>query len=193
MNTFETFWNAYDKKVGIDKCTTKWALVSANDQILIMNHVHKFVAKHRNKQYRPNPLSYLNGKMWLDEPVNEDQTLVYKMPKPPTLSNHKSEVFERSEFIAKLREKIKGYYNSGKIINDFGGAVTSFLKKQCAMSIPEDIKQDIERDCIQEKERERNRFEDVYSGTIEGDVRDLCLKWWLTSMKEQGIDVIEKI
>lgn len=193
IDSFNIFWNAYEKKVGIDKCTTKWALISANDQVLIMNHVHKFVAKHRNKQYRPNPLSYLNGKMWLDESVNEDQTLVYKMPKPPTLSNHKPEVFERSEFIATLRTKIKGYYNSGKEIKDYGGAVTSFLVKQCAMTIPDHVKHDIERDCIQEKERERTRFEEPYAGNLESDVRDLCLRWWLTSMKEKGIDVIKQI
>jgi len=182
MSSFDTFWDAYEKKVGIDKCKTKWALVSASDQILIMNHVHKFVAKHRNKQFRPNPLSYLNGKMWLDESINEEQTLVYKLPKPPILSNHKPESFDRSEFIATLRAKIKGYYDAGKPISDYGGAVTSFLVKQCQMTVPDHIKQDIERDCIEEKERERNRFEERYQGTIEGDVRDLCLKWWVIEL-----------
>ena len=124
----------------------------------------------------------------------ETGNLVYKTPNPPTLSNYKPEKpFERSEFIAKLRDKIKGYYNSGKIINDFGGAVTSFLVKQCQMSVPEDIKQDIERDCIQEKERDRTRFEEQYQGTVEGDTRDLCLKWWLNDCKDKKRELLKEI
>ena len=192
MYSFEEFWIGYDKRVGKDKCLTKWMLLNPLEHDKIKLHVPGFVSERRNKQYRPNPLSYLNGKMWLDEGLTE-QTLVYKMPKAPTLSNHKPEVFERSEFIAKLRRKIKGYYDSGKPITDFGGAVTSFLVKQCAMSIPEDIKQDIERDCIQEKERERNRFEDVYSGTIEGDTRDLCLKWFLNDCRDKKRELWKEI
>jgi len=190
--SFDIFWNLYNLKKSREKVERKWNLMPAKDQQACLESLPAYIKDTPDIQYRKHPATYLNQKSWLDEQSTE-QTLVYKMPKPPTLSNHKPESFDRSEFIATLRAKIKGYYEAGKVINDYGGAVTSFLVKQCKMTVPDHVKEDIERDCIQEKERERNRFEDRYSGTVEGDVRDLCLKWWLNSMKEQQIDVIELI
>ena len=193
--SFDTFWNTFDNKKSKDKAERKWNLMSAKDQTDCMDSLPSYIKSTPDRQFRKHPVTYLNQKCWNDKLYhNEGEgNLVVAWAKPKPLSTYKPEVFERSEFISTLRRKIKGYYDSGKPITDFGGAVTTFLVKQCQMTIPKDIKQDIERDCIQEKERERNRFEDVYSGTIEGDTRDLCLKWWLNDQKEKNINVIELI
>jgi len=172
MDSFEKFWNAYQKKVGKDKVENKWYRLSAQDHILIMNHVHGFVAKHRNKQYRPNPLSYLNGKMWLNEDITQEGKQVYKTPEDKPLSDYKPKEFQRSEFIRTFREKIKAFYESGTPIKDWGGVYTSLLKEKCAMSIPDNVKQLIENRVQEEARRERNRFEEPYQNNIESDIRD---------------------
>ena len=193
MDSFDQFWTAYQKKVGKDKVESKWYRLTAQDHILIMNHVHGFVAKQRNKQYRPNPLSYLNGKMWLNEDITQEETQVYKQPLQPTVSDYKPKEFERSEFIKTFRGKIKAFYESGTPIKDWGGVYTSLLTEKCTMSVPGNVKQLIENKVQEEARTERNRFEEPYQNNVESDIRDQELKWWLENAKAEGIKVYEMI
>ncbi len=194
MNSFETdFWLPFDKKVGRDKCLKKWSLITPQDQILISKHVPGFVREKRNKQYRPNPLSYLNGKMWLDEGGDETSSLVYKMPKPPTVSTYKAETFDRADFIAHLRKRIEAYYKSGKAIEDYGGAITSFLIERLQMSVPKDVKHALKQKVFEESIRIRKRQEEPYIGSVESDARDAELRWWLNDQKEKSINVVSLI
>lgn len=64
---FDEFWNAYGKKVDTAKCKSKWLKLSHEQHTEIMANVFDYVAANSDKQYRKNPLTYLNGKCWLDE------------------------------------------------------------------------------------------------------------------------------
>lgn len=66
ITAFETFWEAYDKKIDRAKCEKKWKSLTADNIKLILENVDEYVAANNDKQYRKNPLTYLNGKCWLD-------------------------------------------------------------------------------------------------------------------------------
>lgn len=65
--SFDTFWNLYDKKTGKEKCQKKWKTISFDDQEIILNSIPQYVAAIPDKQYRKNPFTYLNNKSWEDE------------------------------------------------------------------------------------------------------------------------------
>lgn len=64
---FDDFWNAYGKKVDTAKCKSKWLKLTHEQHTEIMANVFDYVAANSDKQYRKNPLTYLNGQCWLDE------------------------------------------------------------------------------------------------------------------------------
>ena len=66
---FDEFWNAYGKKVDTAKCKSKWLKLTHEQHTEIMANVFDYVAANSDKQYRKNPLTYLNGQCWLDEIV----------------------------------------------------------------------------------------------------------------------------
>lgn len=66
---FQEFWNTYDKKVDSAKCRNKWDKLTLTQQQLIMKHIPKYVESTKDKKYRKNPLTYLNGQCWNDEVV----------------------------------------------------------------------------------------------------------------------------
>lgn len=64
---FSDFWNGYDKKKDKDKSEKKWSSLTNNERELIMAHIPAYVKSTPDKKYRKNPMTYLNGKCWLDE------------------------------------------------------------------------------------------------------------------------------
>lgn len=66
---FDEFWNAYGKKVDTAKCKSKWLKLTHEQHAEIMANVFDYVVANNDKQYRKNPLTYLNGQCWLDEIV----------------------------------------------------------------------------------------------------------------------------
>ncbi len=64
---FSDFWNIYDKKKDTAKCEKKWSSLTDNERELIMAHIPAYVKSTPDKKYRKNPMTYLNGKCWLDE------------------------------------------------------------------------------------------------------------------------------
>ena len=64
---FEKFWNYYDKKTGKNKCWNKWKRLPKSEKDKIREHLPKYIAATPVKQYRKNPLTYLNGEAWNDE------------------------------------------------------------------------------------------------------------------------------
>jgi hypothetical protein len=66
---FEKFWNLYDKKVGFKKSKAKWESLSKQQHEKILSTVEDYVKAHPEKQYRKNPLTYMNGECWNDELV----------------------------------------------------------------------------------------------------------------------------
>ena len=64
---FDTFWNAYDKKINISKCRKKFISLKPDDIELILKNVHEYVKSTHDKSFRKNPLTYLNNESWNDE------------------------------------------------------------------------------------------------------------------------------
>lgn len=70
-DSFEVFWNLYDKREGKKECLKKWSKLSFPDIEKILAHVPNYVKSTPNPQYRKNPLTYLNGEHWYDEVIVE--------------------------------------------------------------------------------------------------------------------------
>lgn len=70
--TFIDFWDLYDKKQDRKKCKEKWEKLTQVEKEAIMMHLHEYVGATPDKQYRKNPVTYLNNKTWEDEdlPLN---------------------------------------------------------------------------------------------------------------------------
>jgi hypothetical protein len=64
--SFERFWDLYAKKVDLEKSKAKFLKLSDKDIDLILGVVEKYVLSTPDKQYRKNPLTWLNGKCWND-------------------------------------------------------------------------------------------------------------------------------
>ena len=75
---FETFWVVYDKKEGRHKCELKFKKISKEDRNSLFKVLNSYIRSTPDKQYRKNPLTWLNGKHWNDEittPVNQSPDL----------------------------------------------------------------------------------------------------------------------
>jgi len=70
---FDTFWELYQKKVGYSKCLEKWMKFGISTMSEIIKSVPKYVKDTPDVKYRKNPLTWLNGKYWEDEPLKEKE------------------------------------------------------------------------------------------------------------------------
>lgn len=68
---FEKFWNLYGKKEDRKKCLTKWKNLKVKEKELIFKTVSNYVASTPDKQFRKNPLTWLNGECWNNEIENK--------------------------------------------------------------------------------------------------------------------------
>ncbi len=75
---FNSFWELFQKKEDRKKCATKWKNISKKDKELIFKTVSAYVESTPDKQYRKNPLTWLNGECWNND-YSEDKT--QKMPR----------------------------------------------------------------------------------------------------------------
>lgn len=65
---FNVFWDLYAKKKGNkEKIKSKWDNLSLKTQERIIETLPKFIYSISDKQYQPNPETYLNNKRWEDE------------------------------------------------------------------------------------------------------------------------------
>lgn len=71
---FDTFWNLYAKKKDTAKCKAKWKNISKKDKEAIFETLHLYLAATPDKQYRKNPLTYLNGEIWKDDFTPESES-----------------------------------------------------------------------------------------------------------------------
>lgn len=68
--SFETFWNLYDKKVGKkEKLVKKWDSLNLATQNQILEYLPKYIKAVPDKQFRKNPETFLNNDGWNDEIV----------------------------------------------------------------------------------------------------------------------------
>ncbi|MGI4862610.1 MAG: hypothetical protein ACRYFZ_01715 [Janthinobacterium lividum] len=64
---FDDFWQSYGKKVGRHKTAERWKQLTADEQAAALAHAPRYAAATPDKQFRKDPLTYLNSKCWLDE------------------------------------------------------------------------------------------------------------------------------
>lgn len=64
---FEQFWNDYDKKVNRIKCQQKFDKLTKAEKQKIKSSLPAYIRSTPDKQFRKNPLTYLNNKAWDDE------------------------------------------------------------------------------------------------------------------------------
>lgn len=77
---FEDFWERFGKKEDKHKCAQRWAALSRADQSAALTALPAYVAATPDRKFRKNPLTWLNGRCWLDEEVPGA-----KPPAPPSL------------------------------------------------------------------------------------------------------------
>ena len=65
--SFDEFWNVYGKKIDTKKCKDKFDKLNADDRIKIKSTISDYINSTPDTQFRKNPLTYLNGKCWMDE------------------------------------------------------------------------------------------------------------------------------
>tara|TARA_R110000803_G_scaffold208189_1_gene276711 strand:+ start:1629 stop:2372 length:744 start_codon:yes stop_codon:yes gene_type:complete len=71
---FNEFWKLYDKKQSRDNCLKKWSKLTEKEIETIFEHVPQYITAQPDKQYRKNPLTYLNQKSFNDEIINSSET-----------------------------------------------------------------------------------------------------------------------
>ena len=69
---FDEFWKLYDKKTGREPSKRKWMKLKEKEIEQIFQHVPKYVSSTPDKQYRQNPLTYLNQKSYENEIIEQN-------------------------------------------------------------------------------------------------------------------------
>jgi len=65
--SFDEFWNTYGKKVDTKKCKDKFDKLTEKEKEQIKSTINDYINSTPDVQFRKNPLTYLNGKCWMDE------------------------------------------------------------------------------------------------------------------------------
>ena len=81
--SFNDFWDAYGKKVDTSKCKKKWFKLPKSTRESIMQYVPEYVQRTPDKQFRKNPMTFLNGECWNDELPEQKQSTA-----PPNSNMH---------------------------------------------------------------------------------------------------------
>jgi hypothetical protein len=69
----------YDKKQDRKKCFAKWKRLSHSDKDKIFQTLPAYIASTPDKQFRKNPLTYMNGEVWNDEVMNPSTSTAEKI------------------------------------------------------------------------------------------------------------------
>jgi len=70
---FAEFWDLYGKKTDSSKCKTKFARLTKTEVELLFEKLPAYIKSTPDKQYRKNPITWLNGKCWNDEIMQNSQ------------------------------------------------------------------------------------------------------------------------
>ena len=71
---FAEFWDLYGKKTDSSKCKTKFARLTKTEIELLFEKLPAYIKSTPDKQYRKNPITWLNGKCWNDEIMQNSQS-----------------------------------------------------------------------------------------------------------------------
>ena len=70
--SFEQFWELYDKKVGRTKCEKLWRKLTDKEKNDCLQYVPFYVQAQPQKCFRKNPETFLRNKSFYDEIINRD-------------------------------------------------------------------------------------------------------------------------
>lgn len=84
---FEKFWNLYDKKVDRPKTEKIWEKLNSETRKLIFQRLPAYIQATSDKQFRKNPVTYLNNQAWENEvTVNQPNTFQKGLFSPKSTS-----------------------------------------------------------------------------------------------------------
>lgn len=64
---FDSFWDAYDKKIDRKKCEAKWNRLPVKDKEAILEFIPIYQAHQPDEKYRKNPYTFLNSEIWAED------------------------------------------------------------------------------------------------------------------------------
>ncbi|MEG2341440.1 MAG: hypothetical protein RSB69_11915 [Odoribacter sp.] len=64
---FDVFWELYEKKRNREKCLKLWKNLSEKERTEIIDYIPKYKKAQPDKQFRKDPVTFLNQKSWHDE------------------------------------------------------------------------------------------------------------------------------
>ena len=67
VSRFSEFWDLYGKKVDTKKCEAKFNKLTKTEVEALFSKLPDYIRSTPDKQYRKNPVTWLNGKCWNDE------------------------------------------------------------------------------------------------------------------------------
>ena len=70
---FAEFWDLYGKKVGRPKCEKKFSRLTSTEIVLLFTNLPLYIKSKPDKQYRKDPIKWLNGKCWNDEVITNEK------------------------------------------------------------------------------------------------------------------------
>lgn len=70
--SFNIFWNIYDKKVNSKECKRLWYKIDQSLYQCIYNHSREYVKSSPDKKWRKDPERYLKNEMWTSEIIKSD-------------------------------------------------------------------------------------------------------------------------
>ncbi len=71
--SFDTFWDAYDKKVDRPACMALWEKLKEADKAAIMAYIPLYIRAQPQKKFRKNPATFLRHQSWEDEIIPENE------------------------------------------------------------------------------------------------------------------------
>lgn len=86
---FDEFWDLFDKKVDSKKCKAKWARLNVSEINKVFEVLPNYIKSKPDKQYRKNPLTWLNGEGWNDEIEFKANSVA--TPQPKTVAERKKD------------------------------------------------------------------------------------------------------
>lgn len=72
--SFSDFWDLYDKKTDKPKSLAKWNKLTQAVKLQIIDYLPRYKLSQPDKQYRKNPVTFLNNESWNNELIINKQT-----------------------------------------------------------------------------------------------------------------------
>lgn len=72
---FDIFWTIYDKKLNRKKCLKKFLSLDRAEISRIGATIKQYISSTPDKQYRKNPITYLNNECWNDEIIIKNEKI----------------------------------------------------------------------------------------------------------------------